>query len=97
MYTWGFGQYGQLGLQTVADFVGNNAAVSVAVHQPQRVSYLEPSILEPCDRSETRHLATCWLDGNQLSLITAATVSVMVINLRAGSPQLHRAIITQWH
>ncbi|CAL8465368.1 g4904 [Coccomyxa elongata] len=50
MYTWGCGRHGQLGLENVADFVVLNPAAPVAVHQPQRVSSLDPNNLHPWDR-----------------------------------------------
>ncbi len=50
LYTWGCGRHGQLGLENVADFVALNMAAPVAVHQPQRVSSLDPNHLDPWDR-----------------------------------------------
>ena len=50
MYTWGCGRHGQLGLENVAEFVALNMAAPVAVHQPQRVSSLDPNFLDPWNR-----------------------------------------------
>lgn len=50
VYAWGCGRHGQLGVPEIAVFQAANPGVQPAMHTPQFVRELDPTMLQPWDR-----------------------------------------------